>query len=162
FASLNLCPLNGTVAEQFAVLNPIPHEVRARTGKKIADLALPNPILRTLDLHGEEAQNGEYLFPMGIGLGGVGVPEFIEIDADRWDFPTSFPGIPWNLDRRLGPGGCNGTCEANPQPLDPFPFEGINADPRLQSGLLPVSFNDPNFTSSQLTSISNRILSFVS
>ena len=37
---------------------------------------------------------------------------------------------------RLSPGGCIGPCEGTPQPLSPFPFEGI--DPRTQSLLAPV------------------------
>ena len=55
--------------------------------------------------------------------------------------PSEFSGIPWNLDRRLSPGGCDGACEAgavtgtNAQfRLDPFPFENI--DPRTQANFL--------------------------
>src|SRR2546428_13050876 len=60
-----------------------------------------------------------------------------------------------------------GPCEAPPQPLDPFPFEGL--DPRPQAanvifagaGVPAGAYNDPTFTASPLTNDSNRILSFV-
>src|SRR5437899_5777014 len=44
-------------------------------------------------------------------------------------FPYIFEGVPWSLDRRVGPNGCNGPCEATAQPLCPFPFSGW--DPRI-------------------------------
>ncbi|MCX6023611.1 MAG: hypothetical protein NTZ05_18125, partial [Chloroflexi bacterium] len=161
FARLNPCPQGGTLAEDFAVLSPIPHEIIGRTGRKMVDLQRPGgPVWRTLDLNGEEAPNGQYLFPMGIGLGGIDVADLLEINLNRGDFAVSFSAIPWNLDRRLSPGGCNGPCEATPQPLTPFPFEGF--DPRTQAPNTPtVAFTDPNFTASPLSNVTNRILSFV-
>jgi hypothetical protein len=115
-----------SVADQFDVLSPIPHEIIARTGKKLA-----NPGLLTIDIQGNQATNGEYLFPFGVNLGGIGFPEFVEIDLNARFTPYSFSGIPWNLDRRLSPGGCQGACETTPQPLNPFPWEEI--DPRTQA-----------------------------
>jgi hypothetical protein len=117
-----------SLAAQFSVLSPIPHEIMARTGKKLA-----NPALVTVDINGAEATNGEYLFPFGVNLGGIGFPEMVEIDLNALGTPFSFSGIPWNLDRRLSPGGCIGACENVPMPLDPFPFEEL--DPRTQAAV---------------------------
>jgi hypothetical protein len=156
FAASNPCPAGGTAEEQFGVLSPVPHEIIARTGKKFADAT---GTLKTIDILGNPATNGEYLFPLGLGLGGIVGPEFVEIDLNALDTPFSFSGLPWNLDRRLGPGGCNGPCETTPQPLDPFPFEII--DPRTQAPIPNGPYNDPTFTASTLTNASNRILSYV-
>ena len=38
FINDNICPAGSTVSEQFAILSPMPHEVQARTGAKIADV----------------------------------------------------------------------------------------------------------------------------
>ena len=123
--------------------------------------------LVTVDVNGEPATNGQYLFPFGIGLGGIDIPAFDEINLDGLNTPTIFAGIPWNLDRRLGPGGCIDTdgdgvvdCETTPQPLAPFPFEGL--DPRFQASGLPTGpYTDPAFTASPLSHAYDRILSFV-
>src|SRR5205085_4718691 len=136
FASANICPQGGTLAEEFAILSPTPHEVQARTGRKMADLAQPGgPTLRTFDITGRDAPNGQYLFPLGIGLGGIEMPTFAEVNINALDTPYNFEGLPWNLDRRLGPGGCAGACESTPQPLDPFPFSGL--DPRTPAPNIP-------------------------
>lgn len=156
FAASNPCPGGGTFAEQFAVLSPIPREIQARTGRKFADQA---GALKTIDILGNEATNGQYLFPFGLGLGGVVMPEFDEIDLDAMQTPFSFSGIPWMMDRRLSPGGCIGNCEASVQPLSPFPFELL--DPRTQAGLPTGTYNDPNFTASSLSNVANRVLSYV-
>ena len=156
FSASNPCPGGGTFAEQFAVLSPIPREIQARTGRKFADQA---GALKTIDVKGNEATNGQYLFPFGLGLGGVSTPEFDEIDLNAMQTPFSFSGIPWMMDRRLSPGGCEGNCEAAQQPLSPFPFEGF--DPRTQAGLPTGTYNDPNFTASSLSNVSNRVLSYV-
>ncbi len=81
----------------------------------------------------------------------------------RLNTPFLFTGLPWNLDRRLSPGGCLPTgCDAGPQPLTPFPFEGLAFDPRTQA-IGPVgTYNDPNYTASVLTGVRNRMLSYVS
>ncbi len=157
--------IDGTnIAEMFAILSPIPHEIMTRSGHKFA-----NPNLTSVDIAGNEATNGEYLFPFGIGLGGVSLPEMVEIDLNALWMPHSFSGIPWNLDRRLSPGGCINTtgdsavdCETTPQPLDPFPFEGADMNPRFLAPNTPQgTYNQPAFTNSALTSVSNRMLSYV-
>ncbi len=156
FAASNPCPSGGTFEEQFGVLSPVPHEIMARTGRKFADAAAS---LKTIDILGNAATNGEYLFPLGLGLGGIVGPEFVEIDLDALDTPFSFTGMPWLLDRRLSPGGCNGPCETTRQPLDPFPFEII--DPRTQAPVPNGPYNDPTFSATPLTNTANRILSYV-
>jgi fibronectin type 3 domain-containing protein len=156
FAASNPCPNGGTFEEQFGILSPVPHEIMTRTGRKFAD---STGSLKSIDILGNEATNGEYLFPLGLGLGGIVAPEFVEIDLNALDTPFSFSGIPWNLDRRLSPGGCNGPCETTMQPLSPFPFEII--DPRTQAPVPTAPYNDPVFTASPLSNASNRILSYV-
>jgi hypothetical protein len=161
------CPQGGAaetnIAEQFAIMSPIPHEVQARTGHSLAF-----PGLITLDINGEQATNGQYLFPFGVGLGGISFPEMVEIDLNALNTPLNFTGLPWALDRRLSPAGCIDTngdgivdCESTPQPLDPFPFEGVSMDPRTLASVPQGPYNDPNFTTQPLSRTANRILSFV-
>lgn len=157
FTPLGICNNNSAdtnIVGMFGILSPIPHEIIARTGQKLA-----NPGLVTIDVNGNEATNGEYLFPFGMGLGGLAVPEMVEINLDALGTPFIFEGIPWNLDRRLSPNGCDGPCEATPQPLDPFPYSGL--DPRTQAALPLGAYNNPNYTASALTQVRDRILSFV-
>jgi chitodextrinase len=170
-----LCPsvdATGTASleDEFGILSPLMHEMRARTGRKVADIQSHGgqTTLLTIDLRGNDAPNGEYLFPMGINLGGIAPPEMAEINPGLLGTPFNVSGFPWNLDRRLSPNGCIGLCEPVPQPLDPFPFEGV--DPRIQaestlalgSGVPTGQYTDLNFTHSPLTNTSNRMLSFVS
>jgi hypothetical protein len=157
--------------EMLGILSPIPHEIQARTGKKFASLQPGGVPLVSIDVSGNEATNGQYLFPFGVNLGGIAFPEMNEIDLNQMNKPFRFSGIPWNLDRRLSPGGCIDTtgptgvpdgipdCEATPQPLDPFPFEAL--DPRTQALVPSGPYNDPNFTASLLSDSRNRILSYV-
>ncbi len=161
FAAQNPCPNGGTLAEEFSLMSPLTHEAHLLTGRKFADQSRAGgPTLRTLDFQGNEAANGQYLFPMGIGLGGIEMPAFIEISIAALQTPFSFDGIPWNLDRRLSPGGCIGACETTPQPLDPFPASGF--DPRIAAPNPPTGVvSDPNFTASPLSVANNRVLSFV-
>jgi hypothetical protein len=151
----------GSAADALGVLAPITHETQWLTGAKFADGQRPNPTLFTIDINGNNAQNGQYLFPMGINLGGLTVPVPLGgalVNANHLGF--SFDGIPWDLDRRLSPGGCIGPCEATPQPLDPFPDPGL--DPRTQAIGMPNGvYNDPTFSAAPLTFASNRILSFI-
>lgn len=155
-------PGGQNLANNFAILSPTPHEIHVRSRKLTDSLKPGGTPLLSFDVQGADAPNGQYIFPMGINLGGIETPEFVEINLGLLATPWLFSGLPWNLDRRLGPGGCQnpGGCEGAPQPLDPFPFEGL--DPRLQEPLLPnVAHNDPLYTASNLTTVRNRILSFV-
>jgi hypothetical protein len=169
----NICNGNAAdtnIAGMFGILSPIMHEIQGRTGHSLA-----NPGMITIDVSGNEATNGQYLFPFGMNLGGISTPEFNEINLDALGTPFFFTGLPWNLDRRLGPGGCidrngdgvvdgnvvNGIrdCEDTPQPLDPFPYEEL--DPRTQANIPLGGFTDPNYTAAPLGRVSNRILSYV-
>ena len=172
-------PCNNSAADtntigMFGILAPIPHEIQARTGHEMNDLfvngvdgALPGQrLLKTVDINGNEATHGQYLFPFGVGLGGVSFPEFDEIDLNATATPMAFSALPWNLDRRLSPGGCfprlpngDGVCDPTAQPLTPFPFEII--DPRLQASLPLGAYTDLAFTSTPLPRVADRILSFV-
>jgi hypothetical protein len=157
-----------TLANNFGIMEPAPHEIQARTGH-----LLDNPGLagKTIDINGAVSTNGQYLFPFGINLGGTETADFLEVDINLLDTPRIFEGLPWNLDRRLAPSGClrAGGCEAAPQPLDPFPYTGL--DPRTQADFLVAGqaggtprgpFNDPNYTRSLLSNASNRVFSYVS
>ena len=121
------CSNPSTLAQNFRLMSPIAREVVGRTRHK----ATLSPGVVTRDIRGNAAPNGQYLTPVGIEY-----PGMAGIDLGRIQTPFSFSGVPWNLDRRLSPGGCIGPCEGTPQPLSPFPFEGI--DPRTQSLLAPV------------------------
>ncbi|MBI2960284.1 MAG: tandem-95 repeat protein, partial [Betaproteobacteria bacterium] len=157
------------ITEMMGILQPVAHEIQARTGRKLASLQPGGVPLVTLDVNGNEATNGQYLFPLGMNLGGLESAEMSEIDLAKFQTPLNFSGIPWNMDRRLSPGGCFGPCETTPQPLDPFPFEGLAMDPRLQApptpplflGLPQGVYADPNFTATPLSRASNRVLSFL-
>lgn len=119
------CPRGGTLAENIALIAPITREIIGRTRHKAT--LLPGVITR--DINGNEATNGEYLTPVGVGF-----PEFVEINLDGLSTPFSFDGVPWNLDRRLSPVGCDGNCETVAQPLDPFPWSGRDPGLHLPAG----------------------------
>ncbi len=116
-----------TLSQNFRLMSPIAREVVGRSRHKAA----LNAGVVTRDVRGNLAPNGEYLTPVGVEY-----PGMEDIDLGKMQTPFSFSGVPWNLDRRLSPGGCVGPCEGTPQPLSPFPFEGI--DPRTQSLRAPV------------------------
>ena len=120
----NPCPRGGTLAENIAILAPITREIIGRTRHKARLL----PGIVTRDITGRVATNGEYLTPVGVGF-----PEFVEINLDGLSTPFSFDGVPWNLDRRLSPVGCDGNCESVAQPLDPFPWSGRDPAQNLPS-----------------------------
>ncbi len=126
------CSANPTMGQEFAVLSPPTRDLIGRSRHK--HTLLPGVV--TLDFHGRESQNGEYLNPVGLGH-----PEFVEINLNALDTAYIFAGIPWNLDRRLSPGGgCDGgpTCDQTTpigdptMRLDPFPYSGL--DPGTQAG----------------------------
>lgn len=123
-AGFDVCPPNPTTADELTVVVPVARDLVART-RRTTPL---NPGVTAVDLRGRPAPHGEYYSPVGLEH-----PEFVEIDLGRLAAPFAFSGISWNLDRRLGPGGCDGPCETEPQPLDPFPFEEL--DPRAGAPL---------------------------
>ncbi len=167
-----VCPGGNSSANEFGILSPVPHEIHFRTGKKVADVG---GSLKSIDISGAESTNGQYLFPFGANLGGINFPEALEFNLDLANQPFAFEGIPWDLDRRLSPGGCQAIdptthvakCESTPQPLVPFPFS--EQDPRLLAGgaivaggAVPTApYIDAAFTSAPLSSTADRILSFI-
>ncbi|MGB5297155.1 MAG: hypothetical protein WBN08_16865 [Thiogranum sp.] len=126
------CAGNLTINKEFEVLSPPTRDLIGRSRHK-HDL---DPSVVTLDFHATPSQNGEYLNPVGLGH-----PEFVEIDLNALDTAYIFAGVPWNLDRRLGPGGgCDGepSCDKTTpigdpsMSLDPFPYSDL--DPGTQAG----------------------------
>jgi hypothetical protein len=121
-----------TLADEFEVLSPPTRDLIGRSRHKHT----LHPSVVTLDFHATPTQNGEYLNPVGLGH-----PEFVEINLNALDTAYIFSGAPWNLDRRLSPGGgCDGeaacdTVTAIGDPsmsLNPFPFSDL--DPGTQAG----------------------------
>ncbi len=138
-AAANKCANGGTLQENFAVLSPVSREVVARTRHKsaaVAAAAQPGglPVPETLNIVGGPANQGEYLRPLGISLGGIEPPPGIEFDLNLAAQPFVFEALPWLLDRRVGPTGCPlGGCE----PLSTFPIGTLVATPFPFSGRAP-------------------------
>jgi hypothetical protein len=58
FQNMGICPDSGSAADEFAILSPLPHEVQARTGRKMADLARTDGgILKTIDINANTARS---------------------------------------------------------------------------------------------------------
>jgi len=170
------------IGDMFALLSPIPHELQARTGHALA-ATKAGIVQQAVDVNGKEATFGQYLYPLGINLGGIELAEMTEINVNNLQMAHPFSGIPWNLDRRLSPNGClrqlqgTGTnavevpvCEGTPQPLIPFPFEGY--DPREQTNgcaalagsaceLPKTAYTDAVYTAAPLSNVRNRVLSYM-
>ena len=118
-----VCPLGGTLEEEVELMTPTMREIIGYSHH----LDSLNPGVTVVDILGFDAQHGMYITPAGQGH-----PEFGEINFDKTAFPFIFEGLPWNLDRRLGVGGCDedAGCESLADapigsfPLDPFPASG--------------------------------------
>ena len=139
-AGLAICSDTPTLAEEFSRLSPVPREIIVRSRHK----ERLNTGVVTRDINNQTSQNGEYLMPLGVGLGGFELPVPDEFDLGFGVVPFVFEGFPWMLDRRLSPGGCVGNCENTPQPLEPFPVSGI--DPRGLENDVPASAADRTIT----------------
>ncbi len=125
-----ICPDGGTMDEEFALLAPIAREAIMRT---VRDPELNEGVI-ALDIRGREAQCGEYLTGVGIGH-----PEFGEIDLNRMWWPMVFAGSPWLLDRRLGPGGCDGPAACGDLGLTPVGSQNMGLQPFPFSGFDPIT-----------------------
>ena len=131
-AGYAVCPNGGTMDEEFAIMSPVSREVIGVSLHRSEMLPGNEP----LDVQGNIAGYGQYLTPIGVGH-----PEFVEIDLDKNSTAFIFAGEPWNLDRRLGPGGCiddnlDNDCDMTDPTqlsLDPFPYSFL--DPREQATL---------------------------
>ncbi|MDB5220889.1 MAG: hypothetical protein JWO86_8816 [Myxococcaceae bacterium] len=144
-AAAEKCAQGGTMLENFAVLSPVSREVMARTRHKTDAMvwaaAGGPPVPVVLDLLGNPATQGEYTRPLGISLGGLEPPAAVESDLNLASQPFVFEGLPWMLDRRVGPSGCSVTgCE----PLATFPAGTFAAN------AFPFSGRDPNAVVSTL------------
>lgn len=125
-AGFSVCPNGGTMEEEVALQAPVTREI---IGYSLHRETLA-PGVTAHDILGNDAQHGMYLTPAGIGH-----PEFVEVNLHKADFPFVFEGVPWNLDRRLGVGGCAeiagelacedpGAVPMGSLALDPFPVSG--------------------------------------
>ena len=146
----------GTFDEQFGILSPVPHEIMTRTGRQVRRSA---GALKTIDILGNAATNGEYLFPFGLGLGGIVGPEFVEIDLNALDTPFSFSGLTLESGPAAQPRRLQWPCE-------PTGNHSIHSRSKssIRAPQAPVPtgpYNDPTFTASPLSNASNRILSYV-
>ncbi len=146
------CAGGGTLEENFSVLSPVSREIVARTRHKSAAIAAAAaggaPVPVTLNINGAPANQGEYLRPLGISLGGLEPPAAIEFDLNLGAQPFVFEGLPWLLDRRVSPTGCPlGGCEPEGAfaygalAAAPFPFSERQPDdifPIVAGGLAQV------------------------
>jgi hypothetical protein len=137
-AAATKCANGGTLQENFAVLSPVSREVFARTRHRneamlYAAVGGP-PVPVTVDILGSPANQGEYTRPLGISLGGLEPPAPIEFNLNVASQPFVFEGLPWLLDRRVGPSGCASTgCE----PVATFPIGSLAASTFPSSGANP-------------------------
>jgi hypothetical protein len=137
-AAAEKCAQGGTMEENFKVLSPVSREVMARTSHKQDAItwaaAGGPPVPDVLDILGKVATQGEYTRPLGISLGGLEPPASIEFNLNLGAQPFVFEGLPWMLDRRVGPGGCGTSdCEA----LETFPIGVFAANAFPFSGRMP-------------------------
>jgi hypothetical protein len=138
-AAADKCVNGGTLEENFSVLSPVARELFARTRHKAAAIAAAArqngpPVPQTLDIMGSAANQGEYTRPLGIGLGGLKPPEPLGFDLNLTPMPFVLEGLPWLLDRRVGPGGC---AAAGCEPLATFAIGTLAAAPFPISGFTP-------------------------
>jgi hypothetical protein len=125
------CPDGVTVAGAFKVLSPTPRELGIRS----RHAATLNPGVVSFDASGNVTGNGLYITPIEFDYF---PPGMIEINPALASLPFDFEGVPWMADRRTSPNGCIAPgCESTPQPLQPFPFSGL--DPRNE---VPVPVPD--------------------
>ena len=143
------CPGGGVVdlSENFAILAPVSRDIIGRTRNKWI-----NAIGASHDILGNDTPNGQYLSPVEIAP-----PDPLETNVNAVQSSFLFTGLPWNLDRRLGPLGCGkvvGDCiSGSGVRLNPFPWDG-GIDPR-RDPLNPAAGSVP-------AASANDILSFVS
>lgn len=132
------CAGGGTLEENFSVISPVARELFARSRhKRAAILSAARggpPVPQTLDILGKSANQGEYTRPLGLSLGGIEPPPAVEFDLNLGSQPFVFEGLPWLLDRRVGPNGCPAAgCE----PFGTFPIGSLAAVPFPFSGRTP-------------------------
>lgn len=119
-----------SLAQNFRVVSPISRDLIGRSRNKVVGNG-GGAFGDSMDITGSPSPNGEYLNPVGVGH-----PEFVEVNLNAIQTPLIFEGQPWNLDRRLGPGGSEVATNPGSTLLDPFPYSGL--DPRAQTAT-PIS-----------------------
>ncbi len=130
-AGFNVCPMNGTMKEEFSFVSPPPREILAVSRHRL------NVGVVALDINANAAPSGRYTMPLGLGLGGLTLPDPTAFDFDEAAEAFVFDGLPWSHDRRLSPGGClDSGCEQGAQALTPYPISGL--DPRGSDLLIPT------------------------
>jgi len=107
------------------VFSPMTRDIVYASNTFVSCQADPTCTLSATDANGRDTQWGFYLSPNDIGH-----PEWSEIDLTVFDTPFVFEGLPWNMDRRLGPSGGAERISTDPlgtYHLSPFPTSGIEA-----------------------------------
>ena len=114
------CTIGATsdLAENFSILAPVSRDIIGRSRNKFI-----NQIGPSKDILGNDTPNGQYLSPVTLDF-----PDELERSVQVKHPAFLFTGIPWNLDRRLGPLGCGkvaGDCAAGASVrLNPWPWDG--------------------------------------
>jgi len=138
----------------FRVFSPIARDVVYATTTFVNCETNPACTLSATDANGKDAQWGFYLSPNGVGH-----PEWGEISLIAFDTPFVFEGIPWNMDRRLGPGGGSERLSTDPlgtHHLNPFPASEIDACSLITGATAPA----PSVCASHVTwdPCSNKVI----
>ena len=93
-------------------LQPHPPRDHGRTGRKVAD---PGGSIPNIDVSGNEATWGQYLFPFGVNLGGISLQEFNEIDLNLINTPRrSSRGSPGTSTGGSAPAAATGRARRTP------------------------------------------------
>jgi hypothetical protein len=129
------CSGLGVISDDFKVISPPPRDIvgRSRRLNRVTD-----PANFPVDVSGHSTPfgngppgyegAGQYINPVPFEYGML-----VEANQNLQSFPFAFDAVPWNLDRRLAPGGCPTVADCSvAAPLDPFPHPGALVDPRTQ------------------------------
>lgn len=120
-----LVPGDSDANNSLRVFSPMTRDIKYSTEAFLSCQADPNCSLSAKDANGRETQWGFYISPNGVGH-----PEWGEIDLALFDNPFVFEGLPWNMDRRLGPSGGSERISTDPlgtYALNPFPTSEVGA-----------------------------------
>lgn len=145
------CPSGATtdIAQNFGVLAPVSRDIIGRTRNKFLRM-MNGSDAPSKDILGNDTPNGQYVSPVE-----VTPPDPLETNVNAVQASFLFTGLPWAMDRRLGPLGIGkvaGDQAGTNVRLDPWPWDG-GIDPRRDS------LNPP--TASVPVETADRILSFV-
>src|SRR5207245_10495085 len=113
----------GTLDQETRIVSPAARAVVART-RSTYELNLE---VAARNIQGAVTPTGEYVM-----LTAIEFPTFIEDDTALHATPFIFEGIPWNLDRRVGVGGCIVPCPTVQIPLSAFSISALNTPPPVR------------------------------